>query len=322
MREESSDAAPMRVFDYLRVSVTDRCNFRCTYCMPEEGIDWVERRDILTFEEIARLVRVFAGLGVRHLRFTGGEPTVRHGLPDLVAMCSGVPGIAELSMTTNGLLLRPMLPALRAAGLQRLNISLDTLDRRKFFDICRRDHFDEVVASIREASGLFSTVKINVCVMRGVNDDEFPDFVEFARMTGCALRFIEYMKVSPMWRQNRFLPIEDVMRWFAGRFRMAPMGKTGPGPAKYWILDNGVNVGFIQTNLETCSTCSRLRLTSFGQMRNCLYEQGGLDLRTPLRAGADDDELTALISAKLRQKPFITHRTWEENKVYLTVTGG
>lgn len=312
----------MRVFDYLRISVTDRCNFRCMYCMPEEGIEWAERRDILTFEEIERLARVFAGLGVKHVRITGGEPTVRRGLPDLVARIARIPSITQLSMTTNGLLLGPMLPDLKAAGMHRMNISLDTLDRQKFIEICKRDHFDAVVGAIRDASHLFAPVKINVCLMRGVNDDELPAFIEFARETGCALRFIEYMKVSPMWREEHFLPIEDAMRWFAAHYRMEPRGKRGPGPAKYWLLDNGVNVGFIQTNLETCAACSRLRLTSFGQLRNCLYEQGGLDLRTPLRSGVTDDEIAALITEKIRFKKFITYRTLEENKVYMTVSGG
>jgi cyclic pyranopterin phosphate synthase len=158
--------------------------------------------------------------------------------------------------------------------------------------------------------------------MKGVNDDELLDFVPFAKEVGFALRYIEYMKVSPMWQPEQFLPIEDVMRMFAARWRMEPKGKKGPGPAKYWLLDNGVNVGFIQTNLETCAACSRLRLTSFGQLRNCLYEQGGLDLRGALRAGADDATLSDLITGKLRVKPFVTYRTWGDNKVYMTVTGG
>lgn len=292
----------------IRISVTDRCNFRCTYCMPREvfGKDYVflPREDLLTFEEIERVVRIFAGLGTEKVRLTGGEPLLRRGIEDLVGKLSVIDGINDLALTTNGSLLAKKAPALAAAGLDRVTVSLDSLDDTVFRMM---SDVDFPVARVLEAidaaaaAGL-TPVKVNAVVQRDINGDQVVDMAKAFRGTGHIVRFIEYMDVgtSNGWRMDDVVPAREIVAAINERWPIEPLPGAHPGEvANRWrYLDGAGEIGVIASVTEPfCGDCSRLRVSSEGRMFTCLFATGGTDLRGPLRTGASDDEITELITA-------------------------
>ena len=285
----------------LRVSVTDRCNMRCSYCMPEAEYVWLPRDQILTFEEIARLVGVFAGLGATKVRLTGGEPLLRHDLPSLVRMIAGEPRVRDLALTTNGVLLAKHAAALRAAGLRRVTVSLDTLRPDRMERFARSAHHADVLAGIGAAQAVgFARVKINSVVLRGFNDDELADLIEFARARDAEVRFIEYMDVggATQWSLDRVVSQREILDRLGHRYgAITPITGDDPrAPAERFALPDGATFGIIaSTTAPFCRACDRSRLTADGQWLLCLYAERGLDLRAPLRQGASDDELSALL---------------------------
>jgi cyclic pyranopterin phosphate synthase len=289
-----------RVHRDLRISVTDRCNFRCTYCMPEEGMQWVPREDVLTFEEIERLARLFVDrFGFTSIRLTGGEPTVRAHLSTLVGRLSTL-GV-DLSMTTNGATLARDASSLRAAGLQRVNISLDSLQRERFLSLTRRDALDDVLAGIDAAVAAgFAPVKVNVVAMAGVNEDEIVDFARFGREKGVEVRFIEWMPLDGghTWSPVAVLPGEKIVSLIDEVFPLVPLGRSDGSPAEEWAYADGRGViGAIPSvTAPFCSTCDRVRLTAEGQLRACLFSVEETDLRSLLRSGASDDDLADAVS--------------------------
>jgi cyclic pyranopterin phosphate synthase len=288
----------------LRISVTDRCNLRCRYCMPEHDYIWLPRESILTFEETARLARVFVSLGVTKLRLTGGEPLLRHDLPTLTAMLAAIPEVQDLAMTTNGLLLAPQAGALRLAGLRRVTVSLDTLRPERMRELARSDRHADVVAGIRAARAAgFAPVKLNTVVIRGVNDDELADLIEFGRAEGggAEVRFIEYMDVGGAtgWSAAQVVSRREMLEGLARRYGAieAVLGGDGAAPAERFRLSDGTTFGIIaSTTAPFCRACDRSRLTADGTWFLCLYAEQGIDLREPLRSGASDGELAALIT--------------------------
>jgi GTP 3',8-cyclase len=286
----------------LRVSVTDRCNLRCQYCMPEEEYTWLRRTDLLTFEEIQRLVEVFTELGVDKVRLTGGEPLLRRDVPDLVRMLAGVPAVRDLAMTSNGVLLAGQAAPLRAAGLHRVTVSLDTLRPDRFRALTRRDDHAAVLRGIQavRAAG-FSGLKLDTVVIRGVNEDELVDLVEFARRVDAEVRFIEYMDVggATHWSRDQVVSRAEILRHLAARYgAIDPIREETSAPAERFRLRDGATFGIIaSTTTPFCRTCDRSRLTADGTWYLCLYAQKGMDLRTPLRDGASRDELRTLIAS-------------------------
>lgn len=283
----------IRAVRTLRISVTDRCNFRCVYCMPEDNLDWVPRDTLLTFEEIVEVVRAAVGHGITAFKLTGGEPLVRHDLPRLVAMLRAEPGVTDLSMTTNGALLDQYAGSLKRAGLDRLTVSLDTLDREKFRAITRGADIEAVWRGINSAVAAgFKHPKINCVAMRGINDDEFADFAMLTRETDLTVRFIEYM---PLGRtalggeyEARFIGeqnIRDRITQWCGSLEPASKD-SGFGPANVWRLRGALGrIGFISAMSKPfCATCNRLRLTAEGQLRSCLFDGGEEELRPILRS--------------------------------------
>ncbi len=297
-----------RVATDLRVSVTDRCNLRCTYCMPPEGVEWLPRAEILHFEEIARLVGVFRGMGVRTIRLTGGEPTVRRDLPDLVRMVRDAAPDADLSMTTNGLLLDVLAGPLAAAGLNRINVSVDSLMHHRFAEMTRRDALDRVFAGLRaaEAAGL-RPIKLNCVVLRDTNDDEVADFAAYARGTGYDVRFIEYMPLDAQhaWERAKVVPGREVLARIEERFPLVPDDDGGPAPATTYRFADGApgSVGVIASVTEPfCDSCDRMRITADGQFRTCLFALTETDLRAALRSGATDEDIENLVRAAMWDK--------------------
>ena len=333
-----TDGGPQRPSDQLgrplrnlRVSVTDRCNLRCGYCMPEADYEWLPKAQLLTFEEIATLVDVFMDVGVERVRLTGGEPLLRRDLPSLVSRLRSLrrpaeAGLRDIAMTTNGLGLADQAPALRAAGLDRLTISLDSLQRERYRTLTRRDGLGQALAGIEAAAAAgFSGTKLNTVVMRGVNDDEVPALVDFARERGLEARFIEYMDVggATRWSAEQVVPRAEILERIAeahgavqpvapgeraagergpnGEVQAAGVSPTGASaPAERFRLDDGTVFGVIaSTTAPFCSLCDRARLTADGRWFTCLYATDGKDLRQPLRAGASRAELVAEL-----------HRAW------------
>lgn len=294
-----------RQHTYLRVSVTDRCNYRCVYCLPEEGLDWLPRAEVLRYEEIARLVGVFARMGVRGVRLTGGEPTVRRDIGELVAAIAAVPGIEDLAMTTNAHALAQNAAQLAASGLRRVNVSLDSLDAARFARITRGGKLAAVLAGIdaARAAGLLP-VKINMVVMKGVNEDEIVPmaryFLPFA--ADVVLRFIEYMPFEGRWHEN--VSAAQMRARLEELAPVLPCGeRLGAGPAKYWTV-GGLRVGFIAPLTEHfCASCNRLRLLADGHLRTCLAHEDTPSLRDELRRGASDAELEGLIRRIVLGKP-------------------
>lgn len=296
-----------RVQDELRISVTDRCNLRCAYCMPEEPT-WFPRRELLDFEETARLARIVARRGVRRFRLTGGEPLLRRDLPRLVRLLSTTPGVQELSLTTNGLLLDPQALPLAEAGLQRVNVSLDTLDPARFFEMTRCDGLERVLRGLEaaESAGL-APLKINTVLLRGMNDDEIIPMAATARERGWELRFIEFMPLANggTWDVSRIVPGDEVRRRVNEHWSLEPDPEQDPtAPATRWVFRDGRGaLGFIDSVTRPfCATCSRIRLTADGKLSTCLYATRETDLKTPLRSGADEAELEALVEQTVLRK--------------------
>ncbi|MET9217682.1 GTP 3',8-cyclase MoaA [Streptomyces sp. NPDC088197] len=296
-----------RVATDLRVSLTDRCNLRCTYCMPEEGLQWLAKPDLLTDDEIVRMVGIAVHeLGVTDVRFTGGEPLLRPGLVGIVERCAALEPRPRLSLTTNGIGLRRTADALRAAGLDRVNVSLDTLRPEVFHTLTRRDRHHDVVAGMAAAADAGLTpVKINTVLMRGVNDDEAPDLLAWAVERGYELRFIEQMPLDAQhgWQRTDMVTADEILDRLRTRFTLTPEGETvrGSAPAERWLVDGGpATVGVIgSVTRPFCRACDRTRLTADGQVRNCLFAREESDLRGPLRSGADDERMAELWRAAM-----------------------
>jgi cyclic pyranopterin phosphate synthase len=298
-----------RPITYLRISVTDRCNLRCVYCMPEAGLPWIPKAEILTFEEIERVVRAAAPLGVRSIRLTGGEPLVRRDLPRLVARLAAIDGIEDIALSTNGLLLADLASELRAAGLRRVNISLDTLREDRFTAIARRPGLNRVLAGIDAAlaAGL-GPLKINCVVMRGQNDDEVADFTAFTRERAVFVRFIELMPVTEnaALQSDAYVPSGELLDRIAQGADLLPVaGPGGNGPARYYAFAGAAGaIGVISPlSHDYCETCNRVRLSADGQLKLCLFGDTGIDLRTPLRRGADAGDLGAIFTSAMAIKP-------------------
>jgi GTP 3',8-cyclase len=283
----------------LRVSVTDRCNLRCQYCMPEQDYAWLPRQDLLTFEEITLLVGVFASIGVEKVRLTGGEPLLRRNLPDLVVRLAVDARLTDLALTTNGVLLAEQAEALRAAGLGRLTVSLDTLRPDRFTALTRLTTHAQVLRGIDIAAAAFGGLKIDTVLMRGVNDDEMFDLLDYARERRAEVRFIEYMDVggATQWSPEKVVSRADMLDRLAARFGgVEPLDGTVWAPADRFRLPDGTVFGVIaSTTSPFCSTCDRARLTADGVWLQCLYSRDGVDLRAPLRAGASGTEMAALV---------------------------
>jgi cyclic pyranopterin phosphate synthase len=303
----------------LRISVTDRCNFRCTYCMPEEGMQWLPRSEVLTFEEMRHIARIFVErFEVDGIRLTGGEPTVRAHLPELVQQLSSlrVPADAasdyagrapDIALTTNGATFPLVADALHTAGLRRVNVSLDTLRRDRFIEMTRRDELERVLAGIDSAIATgFTPVKINAVVQRGVNDDEIVDLAAFGRERGVEVRFIEFMPLdaSGHWATSDVVSQDEIVATIDAVFPLEQMPARGAAPADRWrYLDGRGSVGVIPTVTRPfCADCDRVRLTADGQLRTCLFATSEYNLRDPLRAGASDDELAAIIVGAVGEK--------------------
>ena len=291
----------------LRVSLTDRCNFRCTYCMPADGLPWLSRADLLTVDEIHRLVRIFVGHGVREIKLTGGEPTARAELVEIVARLRAVDAALDLSLTTNGFRLDHLAQPLRDAGLDRVNISCDSLLRHRFLAITRRDALDRVRAGmVAAAEAGFSPVKLNCVLMAGTNDDEVVDFARLARDTGYDVRFIEYMPLDAdhAWERAKVVPSRIVREAIDAVFALIPRDR-GSEPATTYDFSDGApgSVGFISSVTEPfCSTCNRVRITPEGRLRVCLFSLEETDLRDPMRRGAPDEEIEAVIAGAVLAK--------------------
>jgi cyclic pyranopterin phosphate synthase len=297
-------ARPLR---NLRLSVTDRCNLRCSYCMPEEDYVWLPREDILQFEEIERLVDAFVRLGVDKVRLTGGEPLLRRDLPELVARLAARPAIRDLAMTTNGVLLAPHAQALRDAGLHRLTVSLDTLQPARFQALARYDELARVLAGIAAAAPLFPGLKLDAVVIRGVNDDELVDLIEFARRHAAEVRFIEYMDVggATAWAMSRVVSRDEMLKTLTAHYGpIEALQEVSSAPADRYRLPDGTIFGIIaSTTAPFCESCDRSRLTADGMWYLCLYATHGIDLRDPLRHGASAADLEALLRS-----------TWERRR--------
>ncbi len=303
-----------RRIHYVRLSVTDRCNFRCVYCMPEEGVEFTARSELMTFEEIERLGRVLSEMGVDRIRLTGGEPTVRRDILELVSRLGALPLLRDLAMTTNGWNLAKIGPALKEAGLTRLNISIDTLDRERFISLARVDRLDDVLAGIEAVVALdWLPLKLNVVVCEGLNELEVTAFVERFAHLPVTVRFIEYMPFG----ESRFslVPWSRTRERLEKRFELLPVqGPQGSGPANYWsVAGTQVTVGAIGAlSRQFCEACNRVRITSDGRLKNCLaYEPQMVSVRDVMRNGGSDDDLELTIRAGILRKP-IAHITGED----------
>lgn len=295
-----------RPHTYLRISVTDRCNLRCTYCMPPQGIDWKPREEILTFEEILRLARVLDGHGIRKIRLTGGEPLVRTELEQLAQGLSVLPHLEHLTLTTNGILLKQKAEVLKRAGVTGITVSLDTLRRERFEAITKRDYLPAVQEGIEAvfAAG-FPELKINVVVMAGVNDDELLDFMTLTHDRPIHVRFIEYMPFQDnQWSQGGLLPYAEMRQVIETRYTLTPQAQKASAVSKDFALPGCTGqVGFVTSMTQSfCGTCNRIRLTADGAIKSCLFHPAEVSLRDAMRDGATDEELITLIQTALRQK--------------------
>ena len=286
----------------LRISVTDRCNFRCVYCMPHDEYEWIDKKEILTFEEITRLARLFARLGVDKIRLTGGEPLMRRNLELLIAQLSSIEGIKDICVTTNGSLLADKVAAFKAAGLKRINVSVDTLKPEKFKEICKRGDLDKVLEGLFAAQkqGLHP-IKVNAVIERGVNDDDIVELVEFSRQHGFFMRFIEYMDVgnTNSWTSEKLVSKKEIVEKINARFPLKEVGReNGSAPAvDYEFADGRGEVGIVASVTEPfCSTCNRARLTADGKLVTCLFSSVGHDLKALLRGGSSDEEILNFIT--------------------------
>jgi cyclic pyranopterin phosphate synthase len=293
----------------VRISVTDKCNFRCTYCMPAEGLEWLGRDEILSFEEIARLVGVLARLGVEEVRLTGGEPLVRRDVPVLVGMLAGIDGVRDLSLTTNGVLLDRFAAPLVEAGLRRINVSLDTLNHVRFAEITRRDALDAVLRGLEEAERHpeLRPIKVNCVAVKGFTETEVPALAELARRKPYVVRFIEFMPLDAdeAWREDDVLAgaeIRAIIEEQYGPLEEIP-AKPSSTARRFRFADGVGELGFVNPVSEPfCSSCDRIRLTADGQLRTCLFSRREWDLKTPMREGANDADLTELLRFAVRHK--------------------
>ena len=292
----------------VRVSVTDKCNFRCRYCMPADGLEWLERDELLSFEELERLVRVLAAMGVDEVRLTGGEPLVRRDLPRLVAMLATVPGVRDLALTTNGVLLDRFAGPLVEAGLKRLNVSLDSLSHVRFAELTRRDALDRVLAGLAEAERYpeLRPIKVNCVAIRGFTEEDVPALAELARRKPYVVRFIEFMPLDAdeAWRGDDVLTGAEIRALIEEHWPLEPLpAKPSSTARRFRFADGAGEIGFVNPVSEPfCSSCDRIRLTADGQLRTCLFSRREWDLKAPLREGASDAELEQLIRFAVRHK--------------------
>jgi cyclic pyranopterin phosphate synthase len=298
-----------RVHDNLRISVTDRCNIRCFYCMPESGVQFVERSEILDFEEIERFVRIAVTLGITKLRVTGGEPLVRRDLPVLIRRLASIPGIRDLALTTNGVLLPELAGPLYEAGLRRINVHLDTLDRRRFHQITRRDELEKVLAGLECARRMgFSQIKINAVAMKGLVEPDIVPMARFARENGFEVRYIEFMPLDAqnLWDRSRVLVADEIIAMLEREIApLVPVADPDPrAPAtEYDFADGGGRVGFIASvSRPFCLNCNRIRLTADGKLRYCLFAIEEDDVKSMMRSGASDGEIAGLVRRNVAGK--------------------
>ncbi len=292
----------------VRVSVTDKCNFRCRYCMPAEGLEWLPRDEVLSFEEIARLVAILSRMGVEEVRLTGGEPLVRRDLPVLVKMLARIPGVHDLSLTTNGVLLDRLAEPLVRAGLRRLNVSLDSLSHVRFAEITRRDALDRVLAGLEEAERHpeLRPIKVNCVAMKGFTEEEVPALAELARRKPYVVRFIEFMPLDAdeAWRDDDVLTGDEIRALIEERWPLEEIpAKPSSTARRFRFADGAGEIGFVNPVSEPfCSSCDRIRLTADGQLRTCLFSRREWDLKTPLRDGRSDAGVEELIRFAVRHK--------------------
>jgi GTP 3',8-cyclase len=309
------DGHGRRISD-LRVSVTDRCNFRCQYCMPAEGLPWLERGEILRFEEIERIVRLLVGMGVEDVRLTGGEPLVRREFPKLLGMLAKIDGLADLSLTTNGYLLERDADALAAAGLRRVNVSIDSLARDRFFRLTRRDALPQVLRGLDAIARHteIRPIKVNAVALRGFTEDEAERFCEFARRTAFQVRFIEFMPLDGdhSWSADAVLPGEELRGIIERIHPLEELEREPSATARVFrFRDGSGEIGFVNPVSEPfCADCNRIRLTADGKLRTCLFSHRETDLRDPLRDGADDAEIEGIVRDAVWRKE-LKHRVGE-----------
>lgn len=315
MREPLVDGHGRRIGD-VRISVTDRCNFRCQYCMPAEGLPWLERSDVLSFEEIARIVRLLSELGVHDVRLTGGEPLVRRHFPTLVTMLAEIDGVDDLSVTTNGYLLERDAAALVEAGVNRFNVSIDSLQRDRFFEMTRRDALPQVLRGLEAlaAHPEAHPIKVNAVAMRNFSEQEAIPFAEFARQHPYEVRFIEFMPLDAdhAWSREQMLSGEEIRAIIDARYPLEPEPREPSATARvYRFKDGQGRIGFINPVSEPfCGDCNRIRLTADGNLRTCLFSHTETSLRDPLRAGASDDQLVEIVRDAVWRKE-LKHRVNE-----------
>jgi len=309
------DGHGRRISD-LRVSVTDRCNFRCQYCMPAEGLPWLEREEILSFEEIERLVRVFASIGVSKVRITGGEPLVRRDLTALIGMLRRVEGLEEIALTTNGYMLEQHAEALVAAGVDRFNVSIDSLQRERFYELTRRDALPRVLAGLEELARFpaANPIKVNAVAMRGFTEVEALPFARFARDHPYEVRFIEFMPLDAdrAWSEEKVLRGEEIRAAIEADYPLEPVDWDPHSTSRvYRFVDGAGTIGFVNPVSEPfCAECNRIRLTAEGRLRTCLFSLGETDLREPLRDGAGDAEIARILREAVWRKE-LKHRVSE-----------
>ncbi|WP_371379953.1 GTP 3',8-cyclase MoaA [Sporomusa aerivorans] len=298
-----------REIDYLRVSVTDRCNLRCKYCMPEEGIEDIGHTNVLALEEIFRLVRIATRVGIRKVRLTGGEPLVRKNITRLIAQIAALPQMKEVAITTNGILFADMAAELKAAGLKRVNFSLDSLRPERFRYITGRGSMEDVTCAITKALALgMAPIKINTVVMKGINDDEILDFVRLAKEMPLHVRFIEFMPVGdlPFYKTDRMVTVSEIKEIVGQQYSLhKSLTVQGNGPAKCYQINGGLGtVGFISAMSDHfCTECNRIRMTADGKLRGCLFGKQELNLKLALQNGASDEKIAHLFSKAIREKP-------------------
>jgi cyclic pyranopterin phosphate synthase len=302
-----------RLIEDLRVSVTDRCNFRCQYCMPAEGLPWLERTEVLTYEEIAKLVELMAGMGIRTVRLTGGEPLVRRNFPRLVSLLSEIEQLTEVSVTTNGFLLERDAEALVRAGVDRFNVSVDSLQRDRFFELTRRDALPQVLRGLEHLASFPEAhpIKINAVAIRGFTEEEVIPFARLARQSGYQVRFIEYMPLDAdhAWTPDQVLTGEEIRAAIDAVYPLEPEPREPSATARiYRFADGQGRIGFINPVSEPfCGDCNRIRMTADGRLRTCLFSLNETDLRSPLREGASDQELEQIVRDAVWRKELKHH---------------
>ncbi|WP_148685971.1 GTP 3',8-cyclase MoaA [Candidatus Nitrosocosmicus hydrocola] len=297
-----------RIAKKLRISVTDRCNMRCVYCMPHNNTSWLNQKNILAFDQITSLARIFASLGIEKIKITGGEPLVRDNIRSLISSLSSIEGIISISMTTNGLLLKDKLTGLKEAGLDSINISLDTFDHRRFKLMSGIDGLDTVMSSIKLAVSQNIRVKINTVIMRGWNDDEISEFVKFSKKMGCPVKFIEFMPLdgTRIWSENLVVSEDEMIKKINNNFgKLSPLDNDKADPARLYRFNEGnATIGFIPTITKPfCQDCDRVRITADGKLHTCLFEKENYDLKALLDQGKSNEDIREYIRKCVMEKP-------------------